>query len=66
MKVVIVGAGIGGLGAAVALNRAGHDVEVITILWICPLESKVDADSDLGLRKLIVLERGWRGHSPCS
>ncbi|KAI1176257.1 hypothetical protein F4777DRAFT_588000 [Nemania sp. FL0916] len=28
MKVVIVGAGIGGLGAAVALNRAGHDVEV--------------------------------------
>jgi ribulose 1,5-bisphosphate synthetase/thiazole synthase len=29
MKVIIVGAGIGGLGAAVALNRAGHDVEVI-------------------------------------
>lgn len=28
MKVVIVGAGIGGLGAAVALTRAGHDVEV--------------------------------------
>ncbi|KAI0552947.1 hypothetical protein F4679DRAFT_30565 [Xylaria curta] len=28
MKVVIVGAGIGGLGAGVALNRAGHDVEI--------------------------------------
>ncbi|KAI0202211.1 FAD/NAD(P)-binding domain-containing protein [Astrocystis sublimbata] len=28
MKVIIVGAGIGGLGAAVALKRAGHDVEV--------------------------------------
>ncbi len=28
MKVIIVGAGIGGLAVAVALNRAGHDVEV--------------------------------------
>ncbi|KAI1427037.1 hypothetical protein F5Y12DRAFT_783598 [Xylaria sp. FL1777] len=28
MKVIVVGAGIGGLGAAIALNQAGHDVEV--------------------------------------
>ncbi|KAJ5339248.1 hypothetical protein N7452_005976 [Penicillium brevicompactum] len=29
LKVIVVGAGLGGLGAAIALNRAGHDVQVI-------------------------------------
>lgn len=29
LKVVIVGAGLGGLAAAIAFTRAGHDVEVI-------------------------------------
>ena len=29
MQVVIVGAGLGGLGAAIALRLAGHDVEVL-------------------------------------
>jgi NADPH-dependent 2,4-dienoyl-CoA reductase/sulfur reductase-like enzyme len=28
LKVVIVGAGLGGLAAAIAMTRAGHDVEV--------------------------------------
>ncbi|KAL4747963.1 hypothetical protein BDW72DRAFT_162475 [Aspergillus terricola var. indicus] len=28
LKVIVVGAGLGGLGAAIALNRAGHDVLV--------------------------------------
>jgi salicylate hydroxylase len=28
LKVVIVGAGLGGLAAAIAFTRAGHDVEV--------------------------------------
>ncbi|KAI1816092.1 FAD/NAD(P)-binding domain-containing protein [Poronia punctata] len=28
MKVIVVGAGIGGLSAAIALNRAGHEVEI--------------------------------------
>jgi salicylate hydroxylase len=34
MKVIVVGAGIGGLSAAVALNRAGHDVEVYLLCRI--------------------------------
>ncbi|KAJ5689675.1 hypothetical protein N7462_004067 [Penicillium macrosclerotiorum] len=29
LKVIVVGAGLGGLGAAIALNRSGHDVHVI-------------------------------------
>ena len=28
LKVIIVGAGIGGICAAIALRQAGHDVEV--------------------------------------
>lgn len=28
LKIIIVGAGLGGLGAAIALTRAGHHVEV--------------------------------------
>ncbi|KAL4900723.1 hypothetical protein BDW74DRAFT_170681 [Aspergillus multicolor] len=28
LKVIVVGAGLGGLGAAIALNRAGHQVQV--------------------------------------
>jgi salicylate hydroxylase len=29
LKVIIVGAGLGGLGAAIAILLAGHDVEVL-------------------------------------
>ena len=28
LKVIIAGAGLGGLGAAIALARAGHNIEV--------------------------------------
>lgn len=31
LKVLIAGAGIGGLSAAIALRAAGHDVEVIKV-----------------------------------
>jgi thioredoxin reductase len=35
LQVGIVGAGIAGLGAAVALRRAGHDVEVSLQCLFC-------------------------------
>lgn len=28
LRIIVVGAGLGGLGAAIALTRAGHDVQV--------------------------------------
>lgn len=35
LKVIVVGAGLGGLGAAIALNRSGHDVQVCLALATC-------------------------------
>lgn len=32
LKVLIAGAGLGGLGAAIAMARAGHDVEVWRVM----------------------------------
>lgn len=34
MKVIVVGAGIGGLAAAIGLRRAGHEVLVRTIIFL--------------------------------
>ena len=38
LKIIIIGAGIAGLSAAVGLRRAGHDVEVWSALFqrLCP------------------------------
>lgn len=37
LRVIIVGAGLGGLAAAVALRRQGHDVQVRVARWTCLL-----------------------------
>lgn len=34
LKVIVVGAGLGGLGATIALHQAGHDVEVSMNAWL--------------------------------
>ena len=44
LAVGIIGAGVAGLGAAIALRQAGHDVEVCTtilrsgLMLTCPLD----------------------------
>lgn len=53
LKVLVAGAGLGGLGAAIALARAGHNVEVwlmmaqiLRKMWlIYPFRSSNNQDS---------------------
>lgn len=39
LEIGIIGAGIAGLGAAIALGQAGHDVEVRQLAELCASES---------------------------
>jgi 3-hydroxyisobutyrate dehydrogenase-like beta-hydroxyacid dehydrogenase len=44
LEIGIIGAGIAGLGAAIALGQAGHDVEVGSSLISVPLALETIAD----------------------
>lgn len=64
LKVIIVGAGLGGLAAAIAFTRAGHDVEVGIDRHTHFFGS--GSDPYLGFRKILFPQRSRRSHSPCS
>ena len=38
LRIIVVGAGLGGLGAAIALTRAEHDVQVCFLWQMCIFE----------------------------
>ncbi|KAH6652281.1 hypothetical protein BKA67DRAFT_538101 [Truncatella angustata] len=62
LKVIVIGAGLGGLAAAIALTRAGHDVEVFessafsnevgAAIHIAPNASRILRSWDMSLDKL--------------
>jgi glycine/D-amino acid oxidase-like deaminating enzyme len=58
MDIIIVGAGIAGLGAGVGLPRAGHKVTVGTPCPIATLPSDLVQDP----RKIIAATRSGRSH----
>lgn len=61
LKIVIVGAGIGGLSAAIALRSAGHIVEVVNSPEVAICFTRL---MTVGLRVESLRTRGRSGHSP--
>ncbi|QKD62904.2 uncharacterized protein FOBCDRAFT_246147 [Fusarium oxysporum Fo47] len=52
LKVIIAGAGLGGLGAAIAMARAGHNVEIGAAIHIAPNATRVLKSWDIDFAEL--------------
>jgi 2-polyprenyl-6-methoxyphenol hydroxylase-like FAD-dependent oxidoreductase len=63
LKVIIAGAGLGGLGAAIAMARAGHDVEVQSDNLRRPDQGKL---IEAGIRTIKIPERNRCRYSHCT
>lgn len=63
LNVIVVGAGIGGLSAAIALRRAGHYVEVLLALPSFLLARVSDAA--YRYTSLVDSRRNWEQRSIC-
>ena len=62
LQVIIAGAGLGGLGAAIAMARSGHNVEVYPNF----IRNRRDMElTDAGIRAIKLLERDRCRYSHC-